>query len=354
MDIGADPYDQVGVYWQKQQDPVHYDQMYSPFRLDGLRHFQLSPQQEAPPTFVPTDPAVRNGSKKRRACNECKQQKLRCDLSNLINPTSQCCSRCKRLKLDCRIDRGFRRERKRKRSDELELEVDLLRQELERRGQSGIATKSAASSRNMTPPDSAYGSERSAPAMTSSPRNAEIRRVASINTPLVPRSSRTLDKIHLSADVVDDLFREYFTYYHAFLPIVEHDMTPERCFNSSILLFWAIVSTAARRYDGDRTLYLKLAQPVTALAWKSLASMSHSRCTIQGLAVLCTWPFPINASPSDMTYLWSGAMLQIGTQMGLHRPLNVQDFSRHRVQLSESQINETVRSWAGCSIVSQW
>jgi hypothetical protein len=101
-------------------------------------------------------------------------------------------------------------------------------------------------------------------------------------------------------------------------------------------------------------LYLKLAQPVTNLAWKSVASMSHSRYTIQGLALLCTWPFPISACPADVSYLWSGAMLQMGTQMGMHRPLNVQDFSRHRVHLSESQISETVRSWAACSIVAQW
>lgn len=73
---------------------------------------------------------ARHPNQKRRACNECKQQKLRCDLAGTQDPTVTSCSRCTKLGLDCRIDEGFRRERKRKRAVELESEVQTLQQQL--------------------------------------------------------------------------------------------------------------------------------------------------------------------------------------------------------------------------------
>jgi hypothetical protein len=47
----------------------------------------------------------------KRACNECRQQKLRCDV---VNDPFQACSRCRRLHLVCKIDGGFKRVEKRR------------------------------------------------------------------------------------------------------------------------------------------------------------------------------------------------------------------------------------------------
>jgi len=99
---------------------------------DGPMQHGSDSHKALPTPPAETERAIRNGSKKRRACNECKQQKLRCDLSTMTRPTSDPCSRCKRLKHECRIDQSFRRERRRKRSDELEKEVVSLRRELSR------------------------------------------------------------------------------------------------------------------------------------------------------------------------------------------------------------------------------
>ena len=66
-------------------------------------------------------------SQKRRVCNECRQQKLKCDLDNAAVTT---CSRCVKFDLECRVDEIFQRQRKRKRDLDLEKELLDLKQQL--------------------------------------------------------------------------------------------------------------------------------------------------------------------------------------------------------------------------------
>ena len=74
----------------------------------------------------------------KRACNECRQQKLRCDV--VQSPSYNPCSRCRRLQLDCRIDSNFRRVGKRSKNAEMEREIIELRRQL--------ATQQSASATN--------------------------------------------------------------------------------------------------------------------------------------------------------------------------------------------------------------
>lgn len=46
-------------------------------------------------------------------------------------------------------------------------------------------------------------------------------------------------------------------------------------------------------------------------------------------------------------------MLQVGTQMGLHRALNAQDFVKVPLKLSESEFAEWMSAWKVCNIVAQ-
>jgi transcriptional regulatory protein LEU3 len=77
-----------------------------------------------------------NGSQKRKACNECRQQKLRCDLSQNLSLDGlrergpKRCSRCNKLDLECKVDDTFQRTRKRKRSQEFVEEIKDLRRQL--------------------------------------------------------------------------------------------------------------------------------------------------------------------------------------------------------------------------------
>ncbi|KAI5290145.1 hypothetical protein KEM55_008655, partial [Ascosphaera atra] len=74
-----------------------------------------------------------NGDKKRhpvkRACNECRQQKLRCDV---VQEPFTTCSRCRRLNLECKIESNFKRIGKRSRNAEMEREIIELRREIQR------------------------------------------------------------------------------------------------------------------------------------------------------------------------------------------------------------------------------
>jgi hypothetical protein len=74
---------------------------------------------------MPRTPNMSNPPK--RACNNCRQQKLRCDA--VIDPFTAC-SRCRRLRLECQVSETFTRKR---RTEELQLEIDRLKSELSKK-----------------------------------------------------------------------------------------------------------------------------------------------------------------------------------------------------------------------------
>ncbi|RMJ21444.1 Transcription factor [Aspergillus sp. HF37] len=85
----------------------------------------------SPGSIDDIDDADARDDKKRqpvkRACNECRQQKLRCDV---IQDPFEACSRCRRLKLDCKIESNFKRVGKRSRNAEMEREIIELRKQV--------------------------------------------------------------------------------------------------------------------------------------------------------------------------------------------------------------------------------
>jgi transcriptional regulatory protein LEU3 len=145
----------------------------------------------------------------------------------------------------------------------------------------------------------------------------------------------------------------YTINYHPFLPLLEPGQSPHELYTRSELLFWSVVSVAARRLSSRPTLLPRLARSVTDLLWCFIRSSPYSLTTVQALALLCTWPFPTSSSTADSTFLLAGIMLQLAVQMGLHRALNVQDFVKVPLRLSESEQAEWVGTWAACNIVVQ-
>jgi hypothetical protein len=130
-----------------------------------------------------------------------------------------------------------------------------------------------------------------------------------------------------------DLIASFFTQYHPFLPFLTSEMAPEDFFEYCPALFWAIASVGARRYPADASLLNRLTGPITRL--------------------LCTWPFPTSSTSSDPTFMFCGVMMQISTQIGLHRPSYAQDFSKFRMELQEDELKDRVRTWAIGNIVAQ-
>ncbi|USP74362.1 methylisocitrate lyase [Curvularia clavata] len=324
-------------------------------------------------------------SGRRKACNECKQQKLRCDLASEEATALATCGRCARLGLECKIDHDFRRKRKRRRSADLEKEVRELREQLESgRNASGASGMRGWSIFSPTPPSASANEALSThfaplsvtqpvsiPTDGSSVKSAEgiigpgthvpgLTTRPSIEVP-TPRGSiwsaearpRALGNTVLSVDEIDHLYHIFTTVYHPFLPLINTTKSPHEHFESSELLFWTIISVASRREVSQPTLLPKLARTVTDLTWRTLRSIPHNLSTVQALALLCTWPFPTSSSTQDPTFMFVGLMLQIATQMGLHRARDVQDFTKRPTTLDASEYAEWVHTWASCNLVAQ-
>lgn len=162
-----------------------------------------------------------------------------------------------------------------------------------------------------------------------------------------------LGNIQLSQERASALFKDYFTYYHPFLPILDPDKPWQHYADISPLLFWTIISVACRRYADDPTLLTGISAPVTQLVWSTLAQVPHNYHVVKAFCLLCTWPLPTKSTSTDPTFMYSGLMMSIALQVGLHRPSHVQDFSRIRVELRDEDVRDRLTTWAACNMVSQ-
>ncbi|KAK5019161.1 hypothetical protein LTR60_001212 [Cryomyces antarcticus] len=301
----------------------------------------------------------RRHSTVKRACNECRQQKLKCDVV-AEDGDFKACSRCDKHKLHCEIDPEFKRRGKRlmnteneRRVKELEHENRQLRQELARvaaisqpfpmgnRSTSETTTTGkeindlgaheAAASRSLL--DLSQG-------MTTFPDY----------TSSEERSSRSIGNLSISRERATGLFNVYFAEYHSFIPLPFFHRDPEYCCKLSPLLYWVIISIAIRRLPSNDVSLDKLQTPLTRLIWDTIREVSQNYHVVKALCLLCTWPLPTKSTSNDPTFMLCGLMMQIAMQNGLHRPSHAQDFSRFRIVLLEEDIkdrNETVSTGYG-------
>ncbi|KAJ5294478.1 hypothetical protein PENANT_c006G09232 [Penicillium antarcticum] len=300
----------------------------------------------------------------KRACNECRQQKLRCDV--VQDPWTDC-SRCRRLKLDCKIESNFKRVGKRSRNAEMEREILQLRKQIATGQPVSSLPQQPLAAGQLTPKQE---SNQVSPAVYQTPSAMSADQymgsqeaVASL---LDLRSGfdgasylrnggqvKRIEDVMVVPEKVVELFNLFFTYYHPFLPFLDQKQSPDEYYNSSSLLFWTIISVGARRYQGDSNLLNSLAGPVTRLVWSTLADIPQNYHVVKALSLLCSWPFPVSSTSTDPTFMLCGMMIQVAMQLGLHRPSHTQDFSKFRVELIEEELKDKVRTWAICNIVAQ-
>ncbi|EPS30349.1 hypothetical protein POX_b02641 [Penicillium oxalicum] len=304
----------------------------------------------------------------KRACNECRQQKLRCDV--VQDPWTDC-SRCRRLKLECKIESNFKRVGKRSRNAEMEREIIELRKQIAtaNSGAGAYQQQSQLSAGQVTPKQesnhvSPAGVYQTPSAMSADQYMGSQEAVASLldlrsgfDSSNYMRNNthqfKRIEDVIVVPEKVKELFNLFFTYYHPFLPFLNRTKTPEDYFSASPLLFWTIVSVGARRYQSDSGLLTSLAGPVTRLVWSTLADIPQSYHVVKALCLLCSWPFPTSSTSTDPTFMLCGMMVQVAMQLGLHRPSHTQDFSKFRVELIEEELRDKVQTWAICNIVAQ-
>ncbi|TGO19162.1 hypothetical protein BTUL_0005g00080 [Botrytis tulipae] len=242
-----------------------------------------------------------------KSCNECRQQKLGCNVEK--DPFKPCC-RCTRLGIECKLDSDFKRVAKRHKHAEMQKEIEELKE---------LVAKQAALLAVANSPDN-FGNENNASSSTDSK----------------PKDQRIDDILTFAQDPV---------------------------------LGWGIVLVSARRYPQDPTLVLNLSKAYMKSLWNSISDMPQRASSIKALALLCTWPVPLirgftksrndkasatmGLSELDPTWMLSGIMMQISLQTGMHRPRHAQDFLKQTRDVSEAELSDRKLTWALCNIVSQ-
>lgn len=163
----------------------------------------------------------------------------------------------------------------------------------------------------------------------------------------------TKHEVSLTGAQISELFAEFFHCYHPFLPFLDPTRSPDDVYSKdSKLLFWAIISVAARHYSADRDLLRRLQEPLTDEIWRTIRNQPNHH-VVKALCLLCTWPLPARTTQSDPTFMLCGVMMQTAMQIGLHSPTHPQDFSRTKVRLEQQDIHDRLRTWAVCNIVAQ-
>ncbi|XPS78991.1 hypothetical protein M3J09_010986 [Ascochyta lentis] len=299
---------------------------------------------------------------RRKACVECRQQKIRCDVEQHKVPHDPC-GRCKKMGLECRILPTSTRNLRQTKA-EMRRELEELRWNMRHNGAPGSTTDSnyphsTASPNvdmgNLSPHDHSGtysdpsgrtdGSHSLSPGFESRPPT----RKGSGSNGTIPRM---LDGYVLDPKRIDDCFMLFFTQYHPLFPILDASMGPNDYYDSSPFLFWTIIVIGSRRYTDDPNVLGKSSQLITPLAFSSMALRSSPMPVIQGLLLLCTWRLPTNSMYKDMTHLMCGSAVHLATQIGLHISGVGQDFARMPVKKDEEHKVFRARLWLCCVIVS--
>jgi hypothetical protein len=298
----------------------------------------------------------------KRACNECRQQKLRCDV---VQDPFQSCSRCNRLKLECKIESNFKRIGKRSKHAEMEKEIERLRRAVESARNQGFAldeddevlhsgVHSAMQSQLQSPVvASQYTHTRNPSLMGSDEAVSSLLHLKRGGSYALPRIARELGNFRLTEDEESQLFSQFFNYYHPFLPFLNPAQTPDQYYQQHPLLYWAIIAVASRRYGSDPNLLTKLSTPLTKLLWNTVGDVPQSYFVVKALCLLCTWPLPTSTTSADPTHILCGVMMKTATGIGLHRPSHINDFSRVAVELNKEGLHDRIKTWAVCNTVAQ-
>ncbi|KAF1918483.1 hypothetical protein BDU57DRAFT_572683 [Ampelomyces quisqualis] len=289
---------------------------------------------------------------RRKACVECRQQKIRCDVEQHKVPHDPC-GRCKKMGLECRILPTSTRNLRQTKA-EMRRELEELRWNM-RSGQPpgsdanypGSTASPNVDMQGYSPQTYSNDSVRTDGSVSPDFDSKPPTRKGSDNRATLPRA---IDGYFLEGSKIDDCFRLFFTQYHPLFPVLDPKLGPNDYYDLSPFLFWSIIVTGSRRYPEDRNVLEKTSQHIIPLAFASMARRAAQIPVIEGLLILCIWRIPTNSMYKDMAHLMCGAAVHLSTQIGLHISGVGQDFAR--MPLKKDQDQEVIRAklWLCCVI----
>ncbi|KAL2844369.1 hypothetical protein BJY01DRAFT_263996 [Aspergillus pseudoustus] len=297
-----------------------------------------------------TLPSRKRTHARRKACNECKQHKLRCD--SVRTPTEPC-SRCRRLKIECKVEPSFQRVSRRKRNAEMENEIAGLRQRLATSGTDLVSQCSGEATLGGLPASEPAGLAQScSPGITAPIALTPLTAPSERSAPEPEDTPWTLETVQLPESTVAELFCAYFENYHPFLPLLDPQKSPLDYLRSCPLQAWTIICTSSRREYSQSNFLSLLSGPFTRLMWATLNSIPQDYNVIKALCLLCTWPLPTTTQRADPTFILSGLMMQMAMQAGLHRPVRAEEFTTLYISHGEA-VKDRLQTWYICNMVAQ-
>lgn len=142
----------------------------------------------------------------------------------------------------------------------------------------------------------------------------------------------------------------YFNNYSWLLPVLNSRVDPDRCYDVSPMLFWAIVMVGSRKYLKNPTILGSLSSRVRDLLLTSLGTGQPSLPDIKGTLLILTWPGPVDSKSSETSFSLTGLLVHSAMQIGLHMPSASQDFSRVPMKLSDQEVQKRYQIWAYCML----
>lgn len=343
---------------------------------------------------TPGPKASKTYKRRKFACVECRQQKSKCDAHE---KAPEPCTKCAKKGVQCVLQKDFRRTYKRARNEAIEQRFKELTKTLTNLSSEEILKKiqeeqsALLDKRNFTKEKVKQLKEQNIfKSEDESTNELEklIRMESNTNTCKMGRDSvtpppiqfdfasgmtseqlkctpKSLGDIYMSSFDIAELFQEFATKYHRFLPVVDLSNGAERIYALSPCLFWVILLIGLRRSklnSGD------IMRRLTVLVKSTLAEITISPIirytpsdtdepilnvasvySVQAFLLYTFWP-PLTSSLSADTS-WN----TIGTAMfqAIRVGLNCADFSKEYATANSELINEQRRTWLCCNIVSQ-
>lgn len=143
----------------------------------------------------------------------------------------------------------------------------------------------------------------------------------------------------------------YFSFYHPSLPILSQPTSADDLYNSSALLFWTVMTTAARHDSPDFLLFPKLVPVIKRRLWMTIAEPPHTISSLQAMAIFCVWPLPCSSMPLDITVILAGILKSAAMHVGLHRPDILRDYSRAPHSITGEALREVIKVWC-CTYIA--
>ncbi|CAO2649469.1 Nn.00g068540.m01.CDS01 [Neocucurbitaria sp. VM-36] len=161
-----------------------------------------------------------------------------------------------------------------------------------------------------------------------------------------------LDDFIIDKDLVIDIYKIFCAFYYSHFPILNPHISISALYESSPLLFWTIIAITTSRaiLPSHQALNAPLKEPFLRRFQSEILSAPVPLHTIQAIAYLTMFPFPVRTQANDPSWLYSGVAVNAAMYMGLHRAKAAP--SLRSIGVPSGSPRARANTWLGCFLAS--